>query len=245
MLLTCMYNRRLAPSMVRETAMVIIMATVIVTFRHSPVATSDRTYFARMGWASFPGCYAFSAGWFSCDGSAVNAARLVTDDVSALDLDHTTTHLVDDVGVVRDHHDGGAGAVDPVQQPHDLDGRVRVEVSGRLVGQQDQRPVDERPGHRDALLLTAGQLMRVPVLLAPQADQLENLGHDPAGDTLGLADHLKGEGDILVGGAVGQQPEVLEHAADRAPEGGNLPRAHGRDVALVHDHPSPRRGDLV
>src|SRR3954468_18430833 len=131
MLLTCIYSRRLAPSIVSETAIVIIMATVIVTFRHSPVATSDRTYFARIRWCSFPVPYA---------GSAVDAARLVADDVSAFDLDHATTHLVDDVGVVRDHHDGGAGAVDPVQQPHDLDGRVRVEVSGRLVGQQDQRP---------------------------------------------------------------------------------------------------------
>jgi hypothetical protein len=61
MLLTCMYSRRLAPSMVSETAIVIIMATVIVTLRHSPVRTSDRTYFTRIGRASFSVCYAI--GW--------------------------------------------------------------------------------------------------------------------------------------------------------------------------------------
>ena len=37
---------------------------------------------------------------------------------------------------------------------------VRVEVSGRLVGQQDQRPVDERAGDRDPLLLATGELVR-------------------------------------------------------------------------------------
>jgi hypothetical protein len=59
MLLTCMNNRRLAPSMVSETDIVMIMAIVMVTLRQSPVTTSDSTYFARIGWGSFPVCYAF------------------------------------------------------------------------------------------------------------------------------------------------------------------------------------------
>ena len=52
-----------------------------------------------------------------------------------------------------------------------------VEVAGRLIGQQHQRPVDERPRDRHPLLLTAGQLVRQPLGLAIQADQLEHLGH--------------------------------------------------------------------
>jgi hypothetical protein len=35
--------------MVSETAIVMIMAMVIVTFRHRPTKTSVRTYFARIG----------------------------------------------------------------------------------------------------------------------------------------------------------------------------------------------------
>src|SRR5439155_23990416 len=194
-LLTCVYISRLEPSRPSETAIVMIIATVMVTLRHSPTATSDRTYFARIGYLS--------------GGSAVDAARLVTHDPAALDLDDPATHLVDDVGVVGDHHHRRTGPVDPVEQPHDLDAGVRVEVAGRLVGEQDQRPVDERPGHRDALLLATGQLVRVPVLLAAETDQLEDLRHDPAGHRLGLADDLQGEGHVLERGAVGQQPEVL------------------------------------
>src|SRR3954465_11873411 len=217
-----MYSSTLAPSMNSETDMVMIMAIVIVTFRHRPTRTSLRTYFKRIG-GFLPGLRVVLLQVFGDCGdtepdSAVDAARLVTDDAAALDLDDPAAHLVDDVGVVGDHHDRGAGAVDPVQQTHDLDGRVRVEVSRRLVREQDQRPVHERPGDRDTLLLTTGELVRVTVFLAAEADQLEDLGHHPAGDGLGLADHLEGEGDVLVRGAVGQEAEILEHTADRTAE---------------------------
>ena len=55
------------------------------------------------------------------------------------------------------------GAVDPLEQIHDVLAGLRVEVSGGLVGQQHQRPVDECAGDGDALLLTTGQFVRQPV----------------------------------------------------------------------------------
>jgi hypothetical protein len=124
---------------------------------------------------------------------------------------------------VGHHHDGRPGPVDPVEQPHDLDRRVRVQVAGGLVGEQDQRPVDERPRHRDTLLLTAGEFVRVAVLLAAEADEFQYLGHHPPGHRLRLADDLQRERHVLVRGAVRQQPEVLEDTADRAAEVGDLP----------------------
>ena len=51
------------------------------------------------------------------------------------------------------------------EEGHDLDAGLRVEVAGRLVGQQDRRIVHERARDRDALALAAGQLVR-PVRLA-------------------------------------------------------------------------------
>ncbi len=39
-------------------------------------------------------------------------------------------------------------------------GRARVEIAGRLVGQQDARRIGDRARDRDALLLAAGQLRR-------------------------------------------------------------------------------------
>jgi hypothetical protein len=68
-------------------------------------------------------------------------------------LDNPLPHRVDDVVVMRCHHHRRPGAIDPLQQIHDVLTRVRVEVAGGLVGQQDQRPVDKRAGDRDPLLL--------------------------------------------------------------------------------------------
>ncbi len=59
------------------------------------------------------------------------------------------------------HHHGGAGAVDAVEQLHDPDAGGGVEVSGRLVAQQDARAVDERTRDRHALLLATRQLVGV------------------------------------------------------------------------------------
>src|SRR2546422_474472 len=75
--------------------------------------------------------------------------------VPVIELDDTPPHRVDDALVVRGHHDGGARAIDAVEQSHDPDGRRRVDVAGGLVGQQDERPVHERPRDRHALLLAA------------------------------------------------------------------------------------------
>jgi hypothetical protein len=49
MSLTCVKMSALAPSIVNDTASVMIIATVMVTFRHRPTITSDRTYLPRIG----------------------------------------------------------------------------------------------------------------------------------------------------------------------------------------------------
>ena len=47
-----------------------------------------------------------------------------------------------DIGLVRDEHDGDAGAVQVLEERHDLDARPAVERAGRLVGQDQDRVVD-------------------------------------------------------------------------------------------------------
>ena len=64
-------------------------------------------------------------------------------------------------GVVGDHDHRLVELVDGLaQQAQDLLGGVRVQVAGRLVGEQHGGPVHERARHRDALLLAAGELRR-------------------------------------------------------------------------------------
>ena len=50
---------------------------------------------------------------------------------------------------------------------------ARVEVAGRLVGQEDGRVGDERAGDGDALLLAAGELRGVVAFAAGQADVVQ------------------------------------------------------------------------
>ena len=82
--------------------------------------------------------------------------------------------VLGDVGLVRDEHDGDAAlAVQPLEDAHDLDAGARVEVAGRLVGEEQRRLVDERARDGDALLLSARELVRVVVEPLAEADALE------------------------------------------------------------------------
>src|SRR5579862_7654701 len=69
---------------------------------------------------------------------------------------HDARAVLGDVVLVRDEQDGDAAlGVELLKNVHDLDAGARVEVPGRLVGQENGRVVDQRPRDGDALLLTA------------------------------------------------------------------------------------------
>ncbi len=118
---------------------------------------------------------------------------------------------------------------------------VRVEVAGGLVGQEDERTVDEGPGDGHPLLLAAGQLVGQVVALLGQPDQVEDLGHLGGDHVLGAADDLEGEGHVLEHRLVGQEPEVLEDAADVAAQVGDPPLGQMPDLlARLPDPPASR-----
>ncbi len=114
-------------------------------------------------------------------GVAIAAVTLVAHHLAVAQLDHATLHLVDEARLVRRHHDRGPARIDASEQLHDVSGCRGVEVSGRLVGEQHLRPVDERARDRDALLLAAGQLVREAALLALEARRARALRARPAG----------------------------------------------------------------
>src|SRR3954454_9270563 len=228
---TCFCASRPTPSMSSETVVTRITEIVIERLRRNPRAIS-----LSMNWKRTGG--ALSAG------VAVDAAVLVADQAAVVHLDDPLAHLVDDLVVVRGHDDRRPGAVDPVEQAHDADARGGVEVAGRLVGQQDRGPVDERPGDGDALLLAAGQLVREAALLTGEADQVEHLRHGVRDGVPGLADDLQGERDVLEHGLVGQQPEVLEDDADLAAQLRDLPVREPPDV-LAGDVDDAARSALL
>ena len=60
-----------------------------------------------------------------------------------------------------------------MQQVDDLAAGLGVEVAGRLVGEDDQRPLGERPRDRDALALAARELRRPVGEPVAEPDPLE------------------------------------------------------------------------
>src|SRR5215208_1091206 len=158
----------------------------------------------------------------------IEAGLLVAHYAALAQLDHAPAHLVDHLLVVGRHDHGGPGAVDPVDQLHDPDRGLGIEVAGGLVGQQQWRVVDERARDRHALLLAAGQLVRQVVKLGGEADHAQDVGHLAADLLARLADDLERVGDVVVDRAARQQLVVLEYGPDVAPQVGH---ARTRDLA--------------
>src|ERR671921_1491071 len=104
----------------------------------------------------------------------------VTYDLALLERHDPLAHHVHHLPVVGRHEHRGTDAVDPVQELHDAHTRVRVEVPGRLVGDEYRWLGDEGAGDADPLLLATRELTRIRTLLAPEADELQDLGHPRA-----------------------------------------------------------------
>jgi len=78
-----------------------------------------------------------------------------------------------DVALVGDHQDRPAGVVQLLEQSHDLFAGLRVEVAGRLVGEQEGRLVGQRSGDRDPLALSPRKLARIVIEPIAESDPFE------------------------------------------------------------------------
>ena len=140
-------------------------------------------------------------------------ARAVVDAARRVDLlDAAAVHQDQAVGealglllVVRDQERRDAER--PLQPQHldlQVEAQGAVERAERLVEQQQGGAARERPGHRDPLLLAAGQLMGQAPAEIVELDEAEHLV-DP-GAAFRLRDPLAGQriGDVLGHGHVGK-----------------------------------------
>src|SRR5664280_2703238 len=172
---------------------------------------------------------------------SLRPAHLFTDELACVEFDNPFVQLIDDPVVVSGHDNRRAGAVDPVQQAHDLQAGGRVKVARGLVRQQNQRLVDEGPCYRHPLLLTSRKLVREPLRLVGKANHLKGFRHDRTDRAPRLAQHLQGKGDVLEDVLVGQQPEVLEYRAYLAAQLRHLASRQDGQLSASHEHVSRGR----
>src|SRR5690606_20111500 len=117
--------------------------------------------------------------------------------------------------VVRDHADRRAVGMELGKERHHGLTILRVEVTGRLVGQQDRRLADQRARDRDALLPAARELRRTMPHATRHAP--ERLEHALLALLLAQARAIRQRQlDVLEHREVADQVERLEYEADLA-----------------------------
>ena len=107
--------------------------------------------------------------------------------------------------------------IDLPEEPHHVICRGAVECAGRLIGEEQAGAGDEGSGDGDALLLSAGHLIRQVIPPGEQSHAIKVLLgelHPLAGaDTL----VVEREGDILQRSLEGDEVEGLEDKSDLMP----------------------------
>ena len=140
------------------------------------------------------------------------------------------------VGVMGDHHNRLTELADrPTEEAQDLGSGSGVEVSSRLVGEDDVRSAGERTSTGDPLLLPTGELVRLvsePVAQAHRRhDRVEPLLVDL------LARDIERQGDVLLRGECWHQVVGLEDEADLvAPYAGQFGVVERGQFGVADEH---------
>src|ERR1700726_3262353 len=135
--------------------------------------------------------------------------------------------LIHQRDVVGRDDDGGAGLVQFDEKPQQPPAERWIDISGRLVRQQQLRARDHGARDRRALLLAAGQDRRQRVHAFAEPDPFQEIDHLLAVGRFVAADDAERQRHVFIGGHVVEQPKILQHDAD--------PLAHVRDIVLAQE----------
>ncbi len=142
---------------------------------------------------------------------------------------------------MRCHHHRGAKPVERFEQADELERHFGIDVAGRLVRHQHVGPADDRPRDRHALLFPARQGCGAGISAMRQADPFEHVGHRALQIGLAHARNAQGQGDVVEGGKVVDQAEVLKDHAHAAAIGGQPFAGQGDHIGAEHaDRPARR-----
>jgi hypothetical protein len=134
-----------------------------------------------------------------------------------------------------DYHRGSTG-IDEFEQVDDFASQCGIEVARRLVRQQHDWSVDDRPRNANALLLPRRQTHGQLVTLMFHADCPQRFCHLAL--DIGAGDSLDKQWQchVVEHRFFLQQPKILEDRSDLAPMVGNFGALERRDVLPVHEH---------
>src|SRR5467141_3007111 len=136
-------------------------------------------------------------------------------------------HQRDVVGC--DNH-RGAGLVQLDEQPQQSPPQGRIDVAGRLIRQQQQRPRDHGARDRRALLLAPGQHRRQGIHSLAKPDPFQQIDHLLAIARFLAPHHPERQRHVFIGSHMIEQAEVLQHDTYSLAQVGNFIFAEHRDV---------------
>src|SRR3989475_1444024 len=170
------------------------------------------------------------------DASRTRWLRGVAFDAAVHELD-ASIHGAGHHRAVGDDDYRRAIAMEVSQELDDRDAGGAVEITGRLIREDDLGPADDRAGDRGALALASGELGRSMHEAMTEADALQgNSGLTPALSAVDAAVEETG-GDVVEHAHPIEEEELLEDEAEAGgAEAGELTVAHAAGVDAVDAH---------
>ena len=173
------------------------------------------------------------------------ASLFITYNTSVLNGNYSLMHFIDYVPCMSDHEDRCSSDIDLLKQLHDLHSGYRIEVSCRLIADQDSRLIDKSSGDTHPLLLTCRQLIRVAFCLILDANELEDVRDSFSDLSLALMQDLHTEGDIFINCLLLKESEILEYHADLLSDGRYLSSSYMSDIVARKNDLALVRLDLL
>src|SRR3984885_5626229 len=158
-----------------------------------------------------------------------------------LEHDAPRAQAIDEVQVVTGDHHRHADVVEALEELHDLEREVRIEITGGLIGDEQRRLADDGAGDADALLLAGRQLERQVALLAEESDLIERRAHALVDLAPGHARDDERQGDVVGDRPVEEQLVILEHDAQAPAELRGAACLDGRGVLVIDEYLTPCR----
>src|SRR5207253_569500 len=151
----------------------------------------------------------------------------------------------DDLAAVGRHHERPTGAAgEVVEAVQHLAASLEVEVARRLVSEDQQRVVHQRPHDRDALLLAAGAAIGKALGPIREPDQFQEVAGSARAVLPRAGVEFERQPEVFLDGQRRDQVEELEDEADVTPaEERALPLGECRHRRAVDDHLA-RRGHV-
>jgi hypothetical protein len=166
----------------------------------------------------------------------LRGCKIVGDDVAVGEANNARG-VFEQALVMRGEDEGKTeAAVEIAHEVDELSGVARVEIGGRLVGEDEGRAVDDGAGDRHALTFSSGEQVGAMPGARGEADAFEGVSDSPA--ALGAIESLNQQRvlDIFRRGEHGNEIERLEDESDFfTAEDGGLRWAEARDIDAVDE----------